>query len=504
MAAVRLIEDDETQLEVRRMILEHAGHTVVGDGENADAVVMDLHVPTLEDGLGLIRNLSAEGKRICVLSGFTHDLKGRPEEQLVHQVIAKPARTELLLKWLAMLLLLLLPAAAQTLELQVAKTSEVAVELELSSPGSSWAKEGKEAALAAVYLDDARAPQQHVMVFAGERVHRYPVFLGSIAAGKHTVRIERDSRFSASGSGLKVHGLRQISSIAADVLARAPVLYARRNTIGKFTDIPLIVYAERLEGKSLQYTVIFSNEDGGTATRALMARWGRTTDIEYVYRLDLASNKAIIQGKGHEDIPYDGPLEGLHPVLAPVTDNNMVGAGETSEIRYQIAPVEVDLTHDSRESVMDRFPWSYRIAAEEMEREGKLGLIGDPRGYLMIETPIENHATAVVAVARVGQIARLYSSHIGREPMAMERDAIIRTTVQLPKGARPEEIDSVGFTCLVLTKRPPVTDAGPCVAGAGVKLFMLDADYRPLRIPGRWERAPRTVIQPGETVLFNR
>ena len=65
------------------------------------------------------------------------------------------------------------------------------------------------------------------------------------------------------------------------------MLFARLNTVGRFSDIPLLLYCERLkdEGEDvLQYTVIFSNEDGGTSTRTLMARWGRTTDIEYVYR----------------------------------------------------------------------------------------------------------------------------------------------------------------------------------------------------------------------------
>ena len=72
-----------------------------------------------------------------------------------------------------------------------------------------------------------------------------------------------------------------------DVFAYAPVLFARLNTVGQFSDIPLLLYCEhlRVDGEdTLQYTVIFSNEDGGTSTRALMARWGRTTDIEYVYR----------------------------------------------------------------------------------------------------------------------------------------------------------------------------------------------------------------------------
>src|SRR5882724_12049758 len=132
MARVRLIDDDESQIEVRKLILENAGHTIVDSGD-ADAVVMDLHIPTLDAGLKVIRDLSPTGAQICVFSGYAHDLKGHPEEKLVHKVLTKPARTELLLKWLAALLLLAAYAQAETLDLVVAKTAEVAVELELSS-----------------------------------------------------------------------------------------------------------------------------------------------------------------------------------------------------------------------------------------------------------------------------------------------------------------------------------------------------------------------------------
>ena len=37
--------------------------------------------------------------------------------------------------------------------------------------------------------------------------------------------------------------------------------------------------------RTIEYTMIWSNEDGGTNTPALMARWGRTTDIEWIYRV---------------------------------------------------------------------------------------------------------------------------------------------------------------------------------------------------------------------------
>ena len=496
MARVCLIDDDATQLELRRLILEYAGHVVVEPGGDADAVVMDLHIPSLEEGLALIR-LQYGKARICVLSGFVHDLNGRPEAGMVDKILAKPVRTEMLLKWLA-LFICCASLMAQPLTLHVAAEGEVAVELELSSPGSSWASEGREAALADVSVDGKFS--QNVMVFDGVNRHGYRIFLGRLTMGAHVIEVARNEQYSAKGSGLQVHALREIDTTKSDILSHAPILYARKNTIGKFTDVPLIVYAERLAPATLQYTVIFSNEDGGTATRALMARWGRTTDIEYVYRLDLRSNQAIIQADGHKDIVYDGVREGgTHPFLIPTTDNNMVGAGQTSEIRYQIAPIEVDLSNDSRESVMDRFPWSYRIAAEEMQREGKTPLIGDQRQYIMIETRITNHDSAVAAVVRIKD--RQYSSNLGREPMAMERDDIIRTTVQLPA---PYTIDEIGFTCIALTRRPPNPKSGPCTFGPGIKVFGLDKDYKPFPILGGWNKAPATTLNTGETVAFSR
>ena len=56
------------------------------------------------------------------------------------------------------------------------------------------------------------------------------------------------------------------------------------------------MYAEdtRVDGTGvLRYSVIFSNEDGGTATPALLARWGRTTDIEMAYEEEWRGGKMV-------------------------------------------------------------------------------------------------------------------------------------------------------------------------------------------------------------------
>ena len=59
----------------------------------------------------------------------------------------------------------------------------------------------------------------------------------------------------------------------------APILHARPNTVGRFTDLPILMWYEVVptaRGQQYRYSVIFTNEDGGTETDRLMATWGRT------------------------------------------------------------------------------------------------------------------------------------------------------------------------------------------------------------------------------------
>ncbi|MGH9665448.1 MAG: hypothetical protein ACRD9L_13575, partial [Bryobacteraceae bacterium] len=361
-----------------------------------------------------------------------------------------------------------------------------------------------------------------VMVSTGSARHTYPIFLGELPAGEHTLSVERNAQYSAPSSGLSVLGARfhEIAPGGAGyaLLANAPVLFARRDTIGKFTDIPLIVYAERLTGGGqplLQYTVIFSNEDGGTSTRALMARWGRTTDVEYVYKAWLnpqgGVERATIQANGHKEVEFRGRREGAHPLLIPVTDNNMVSGGEPSAIRYQIAPVLADLAAHSREEVIDQHPFAYRIMAEELPREGKIrpfGVvdgqkIGDPRNYLYIEARIGNDNSGFFALARLKNETRWRSSNLGREDYAIERSGWVRTTIELPPGTKPSGVAALGFGCIVVRpshRNLPVS--GSCNLDAVGKLFFLSPAYVPQS--SFWSLSHSVTIPAGEIVTFSR
>ena len=57
-----------------------------------------------------------------------------------------------------------------------------------------------------------------------------------------------------------------------------------------------------------------------------MARWGRSTDIEYVYKRFTKAGAATVQAKDHVESAFKGEHDHNHPLLMPVTDNNMIAA----------------------------------------------------------------------------------------------------------------------------------------------------------------------------------
>src|SRR5262249_23442627 len=176
----------------------------------------------------------------------------------------------------------------------VATDGEVGVRITARAPGTSWGTEGAEAAILTCKLDGQYS--QDVILFLGARKFTYTALLGRLAAGTHALSLELNRRFSASGAAavdvirIEINSLDKLSDADEAAFAHAPVLFARRNSIGRFTDIPLLMWYELSREQdtiSIRYSFVFTNEDGGTATEALMARWGRATDIEWAYEVKL-------------------------------------------------------------------------------------------------------------------------------------------------------------------------------------------------------------------------
>lgn len=395
------------------------------------------------------------------------------------------------------------PALSQTLKEQsfnVKTESEVLLDLKAAAPRTSWLEAGSEAAVATVFVDGRY--NQDIILFAGERPFTYHVMLGHQQAGEHSLRVEFNRKQSAQkASTIEIQDAKISFVDRADsqyqALSSAPIVYARPNTIGRFSDIPLLMWYETEPDGPLtkvRYSVIFTNEDGGTQTSALMARWGRTTDIEWIYEVKLDARQKVMaatfQGVGHETRAFQGGEANGHPLLIVASDNNNVSDRGESEMRFALRPIPFDLSHNSREELMDRHPWIYQLMAAELEREGRISeasrggnQMADPRHYLYLEAASEQRGTALSFAVKLKGSPTWYTSNLGINSYKIDRSGYFRTTVRLPAGARLDQIERVAARCDALDPKSPQDfkrlGVAECELKTVNKAFMLDEHYLP-------------------------
>jgi hypothetical protein len=109
MARILLVDDGVDQLTIHRVLLEGLSYQVATaiSAEAAleeitqslpDVIALDLRMPEVPDGLGLIRTIREQGCQapIIVLSGWPDDIYDTPEEQMVSRVLMKGDVRELL------------------------------------------------------------------------------------------------------------------------------------------------------------------------------------------------------------------------------------------------------------------------------------------------------------------------------------------------------------------------------------------------------------------------
>jgi hypothetical protein len=372
-----------------------------------------------------------------------------------------------------------------------------------------WGVAGREAVLLELRVDGKYS--QHLALTRGETVVGYPVMLGALTAGEHHLQISRDGRRSAAGAGVVRFGsvdVRVFEPSAAEYvwLSRAPILRARPGTVEKFSDFPLVMYAEQnVNGESgsryaLQYTVIFTNEDGGTPTDRLMATWGRTTDIEFIYGLTGSSPaREEIQAEGHKWIAFEGPREGPHPMLWVATENNMVADhGADDLLRFAPAPQLVTLTHASREKVMDDNPWMYAVTSAEMVREHRVdpeatpgsGTIVDPRRYVTLEAcgQVKDATLAFdIGVKRGSETTWVPTDTAPKFRIA--RGGCFRGGAPMPPGVTAADVAGLRIRAYPRPLREGETapPAASVTLEAVTKVFMLDKAFVPAPLPITWK-----------------
>ena len=378
--------------------------------------------------------------------------------------------------------------------------SEALLDLTASAPGTSWRERGAEAAVVTIYVDAQY--NQDVILFAGAREAAYQLMLGRVGAGEHSLRVEFNRKQStAKATGVKI-GDAKVNTIDRkhpefQAIAHAPIIYARPDTVGKFSDIPLLAYYESERAGAndrIAYTVIFSNEDGGTQTTALMARWGRTTDIEWVCETRIGAEgegKTIFQGANHQNTQFAGKLEADHPLMFDSTLNNNFSDHGQSEMRFAPRPLPFDARTASREEMMDRHPWAYQVMADEMIREGKITderkpghAINDLRNYVYFDISSNQTGAALSVAVKLKGDPVWRTSDWGIANYRIDRSGNFRTTALLPKRARLEDIERVVARCDV--KGDPKTQSelsqvpsASCDLRSVNKIFVLGDEYLP-------------------------
>lgn len=434
----------------------------------------------------------------------------------------------LFLTLLLLSLVLLRPVAGRTARIPerllyrttvtLARESETHLRLRAAADGCDWGAKGRESAVVSLTVDGER--NQEIVLFRGATMQDYDALLGPLPAGKHEIAVTFRPDLSPPGVLEPRVETAKVFPEGKDEKERlawkySPLLYGRPDNAS--TDVPLVLFYDlRDEGANWRiiYSLIWSNEDGGTGNDlgSLVARWGRSTDIEWIYDVTILKEtgtvtKGLIQAAGHAIVPFAGQYRGAHPLLRTSTTNNMVADSGTSPLLFSLAPLRrISPEKETRETVMDAFPWTHAIAAKEMAREGKWETPADPatvaasdiRNYLQVDYQAQCSGGALLAVrVRLADGHEFFSDH-GRRTDAVGRSGWIRTTVELPPDTPPARITEIAFL-----RRDMGTGSAVLTAA---RAFFLDREYRPQKHLRVWTSGPNAPgsVSPKSPLLILR
>ncbi|MEU8796857.1 hypothetical protein [Spirillospora sp. NPDC048819] len=422
---------------------------------------------------------------------------------------------------------------ARSVPFTAARDGEAVISFAASAPGVSWAREGAESAVVSIAVDGRHVTD--VVVPSSEPVAR-SFGLGHVREGAHevTLRFAQGSAPAARSVALGATSVR-MPTTEATALRHAPIVVGRTGWPfgdpyqNATTDTPLIAWHEtRPAGtpghRVIEYSMVWSNEDGGTDTPALMARWGRTTDIEWVYRVEVdASGRrvdgtAVYQAPLHLTFQFTGRFEGDHPVLQTCTQNNNLCdvVSPDPPLRFLLDASGTRPEGRAREAVMDREPWTYRVAAQEMVREGKIENpsdpatreVGDQRTYLFAEFAKSTGAATAwgsapgvaLGVRLKSDPSTLYRSDHDQPTWSIDRDGAVATTVELPEGTAVSDI-----AVIEAIRRPTGfgDNGAPATVTSVNRGFFLDESYLPQPSSIEWRGSVTLTREKPSAVLWS-
>lgn len=382
------------------------------------------------------------------------------------------------------------------------------------STDTDWEDQKLPAVLLEVVVDERLA--SHLVTYMGRLNggHFYSIHLGFLTAGQHELALQRaDSSLAA----IKLQNVRLDAYYANHpfypVLMQAPIIFGRQPDM-RSSDVPLLLAYEKTDlptGDELTYTVFFSNENGGTPPPGLLHLWGRYTDIEWVYRVELdASGKprrggASFQGKAHQEFPYFGSFENEQPALQVATLNNLFDDSLTTPLRFALPPFSAIPPDGMRESVMLEAPWTWQVSAQEARREQRLMgqsadsmRIADLQRYLYIQFIAEPETLNTPAggyfIAKYKNDPHAYASNLGNPRLTIRsgKKIVRQTAVRLPAGINQDDLQQLQFAA--------DSSGGSLVLKSVMRIFSLEVNDLPREGKLNWRGSLR--VAPGQRVTI--
>jgi hypothetical protein len=348
-----------------------------------------------------------------------------------------------------------------------------------------------------VALDvDGRSRQEIILTAGGEAIE-YLRLLGRLRPGPHRLRLHLNRDLSPpEARTVTIHSLRSgsvpDSDPAAFVWQHAPVLHYRAlesRLDSLTTDAPVLLFYRPIAGSpgrdGVEYHVVFTHEDAGTNLTGLLARWGHTTDIEWVYRVERDGEGRIVvqefQGPEHSAVAFQGGRAlGGHPVLQVATANGLVSDRVRCPFRAALAPSLAQPPGEPREGVLHRFPWIYRVSALEVARQEPLAAdpppgstaAADLRRYVFLQWKRAPGSTVPLEAAVMAG-GTWYTSGWGRPDLTFGDVDGESTAVRLPLDSGESAVTAIAVRAV-----EPRDDA---IEVRLVRAFFLDQTYRPRR-----------------------
>lgn len=243
------------------------------------------------------------------------------------------------------------------------------------------------------------------------------------------------------------------------VLRHSPFLVIRGDQYkNRVTDLPIALAYSTLPMMAgaaqhllIKYTVFFTDEDslpGMSDTEAQMARYGRRTDIEWLYQVELDLETGAVVSRqyqggavgeiGHARYFFVGQYlpESDHPILYDTATHNIFddvcppGRREAPLVGYHLVPDpqygEIEFPR-AREELMLAAPWMFEVSDEELNRERKLAHPFDEYLFVLVDGELRQGAFTILI-----------------SPSAFERGRALSSLTDYRSGGGASDIDRLG------------------------------------------------------------